>query len=78
MRDRELRSIEADPQAESAWVEHVNEVAEATLLPQADSWYMGANIPGKPRVFLPLLGFPDYIAKCEEVAANDYEGFLFS
>lgn len=78
MRERELRSVEADPQAESAWVEHVNEVAEATLLPQADSWYMGANIPGKPRVFLPLLGFPEYIAKCEEVAANDYEGFLFS
>src|SRR3954454_5607462 len=49
-------TIEATQAAEDAWVAHVNEVAEATLFPRAASWYMGANIPGKPRVFMPYLG----------------------
>ena len=78
MRQRELQLIEASPEAEEHWVEHVNAVADMTLFPGCNSWYLGANIPGKPRVFQPLLGFPDYIAKCEEVAANDYEGFMLS
>jgi cation diffusion facilitator CzcD-associated flavoprotein CzcO len=73
-----LRSIEADEGAEEAWVAHVNEVADATVYPSCNSWYIGANIPGKPRVFLPLLGYPDYVAKCAEVAANGYEGFVTS
>jgi cyclohexanone monooxygenase len=78
MRAHELRAVEADTDAENLWVEHVNEVADATLFPSSNSWYMGANVPGKPRVFLPLLGFPDYVAKCEEVVTNNYEGFVFS
>jgi len=57
-------------------VAHNQELAESTLFPTADSWYMGANIPGKPRVFLPNLDFVGpYRQKCDEVAANDYEGF---
>jgi cyclohexanone monooxygenase len=78
MRQRELHLIEACTQAEEQWVAHVNEVADMTLYPTCNSWYLGANIPGKPRVFLPLLGFPDYVAKCKEVVANDYEGFMLS
>lgn len=78
MRERELRCVEADAEAENLWVEHVNAVADMTLYPTCNSWYLGANVPGKPRVFQPLVGFPDYVAKCEEVVANDYEGFLFS
>jgi cation diffusion facilitator CzcD-associated flavoprotein CzcO len=72
------RSIEAMPQAQDAWVAHVNKVADATLYPRADSWYVGANIPGKTRVFMPLLGFPPYVEKCNEVAARGYEGFALS
>ena len=62
--------------AEDAWVAHVNEVADATLFPRRNSWYLGANIPGKPRVFMPYLGgVGAYRAHCDEVAANGYEGF---
>jgi cyclohexanone monooxygenase len=56
----------------------VNEVADGTLYPSCNSWYLGSNIPGKARVFLPLLGFPEYVEKCNEVAANGYEGFRLS
>jgi cyclohexanone monooxygenase len=69
------RRIEARRDAEDAWVAHVNEVADATLYPTCNSWYLGANIPGKPRVFMPYLGFPAYVQKCDEVAARGYEGF---
>jgi cyclohexanone monooxygenase len=68
-------TIEARPEAQEAWVEHVNAVADRTLYPRCNSWYVGANIPGKKRVFMPLLGFPAYVEKCNEVAAKDYEGF---
>ncbi|MFI7707868.1 hypothetical protein [Nonomuraea sp. NPDC049480] len=58
---------------------HVNEVAGYTLFPRADSWYMGANIPGKPRVFMPYVGGVGvYREKCGQVAADGYEGFLLS
>jgi len=67
--------IEATPAAEDAWVAHVNEVAGMTLYPSCNSWYLGANVPGKPRVFMPYLGFPPYVEKCNEVAAKGYEGF---
>ena len=68
--------IEADVQAEDAWVEHVNTVAAKTLMQGCNSWYVGANIPGKPRVFLPYVGgFPRYEARCNDVAANGYAGF---
>ncbi len=69
--------IEADAKAEAAWGEHVNEVANETLFPQASSWYMGANIPGKPRVFLPYVGgLGTYIEACEAIVADDFRGFV--
>jgi len=78
LREHGLLAIEPEQVAEDAWVEHVNEVAQSTLYPTCNSWYLGANIPGKPRVFLPLLGFPEYVAKCEDVVAKGYEGFRLS
>ena len=79
VRDRGAATIEPTREAEDAWVAHNQELAEATLFPTADTWYMGANIPGKPRVFLPNLDFVGpYRAKCDEVAANDYEGFAIA
>ena len=76
MRQAGKTVIEADPAAEDAWVEHVNEVAFRTLYPQANSWYMGANVPGKPQVFMPYIGgVGAYRAKCDAVAAAGYEGF---
>jgi len=68
-------SIEAQSDAQDAWVEHVNAVADRTLYPQCNSWYLGANVPGKTRVFMPLVGFPAYVEKCNEVVAKGYEGF---
>jgi cyclohexanone monooxygenase len=77
LRERNAQAIEADPQAEADWVAHVNEIAGATLMPLANSWYLGANIPGKPRVFMPYPGGVGvYRDKCDEVAANGYEGFV--
>jgi cyclohexanone monooxygenase len=74
-----LRAIEASVEAEDAWVEHVQEVAERTLYPRANSWYLGANVPGKPRIFMPYLGgVGAYRAKCDEVAADGYAGFVLS
>lgn len=71
-----LGVIEATHAAENDWVDHVNLVASSTLLPEANSWYMGAKIPGKPRVFMPYLGgVGGYREKCDEVAARGYEGF---
>ena len=76
MRERGVDSIEAQPEAQDQWVAHVNEVADRTLFPQANSWYVGANIPGKPRVFMPYAGgVVPYRRKCDEVAASGYEGF---
>jgi cyclohexanone monooxygenase len=68
--------IEALALAEQAWVAHTQEVAYSTLFPLADSWYVGANVPGKARVFSPYVGgVGAYRAKCDEVVANGYEGF---
>jgi cation diffusion facilitator CzcD-associated flavoprotein CzcO len=78
MGDRGLGRIEATSEAEDAWVAHVNEVADTTLYKTCNSWYLGANVPGKPRVFMPYLGFPPYVEKCNEVAAKGYEGFALS
>ena len=76
IREHGFERIEATAQAEDAWVAHVNAVADTTLYPTCNSWYMGANIPDKPRVFLPYIGgFPTYLKKCEEIVANGYEGF---
>jgi hypothetical protein len=54
--EHNIAAIEATPAAQDAWVAHVNEVANFTLFPQANSWYMGRNIPGKPHVFMPYIG----------------------
>ena len=79
LRERDVACLEATQDAEDKWVAHVNEVADNTLYPQANSWYMGANIPGKPRVFLPYIGgIPAYRAICNEVAAKGYEGFALT
>ena len=75
MRANRRRSIEATPQAQEEWVGHVNAVASGTLYPGCNSWYLGANVPGKTRVFMPLLGFPPYVERCKQVAASGYEGF---
>jgi cyclohexanone monooxygenase len=75
---RGARTIEATPEAERAWGEHCQELVAPTLFQEADTWYMGANIPGKPRVFMPYLGFVGpYRQRCDEVAEKDYEGFTF-
>ncbi|MBR0756891.1 NAD(P)/FAD-dependent oxidoreductase [Bradyrhizobium jicamae] len=79
MRANALEMMEAERAAEDKWVAHVNEVASATLYPQADSWYMGANIPGKPRIFMPYIGgVGPYRQICNEVAAKGYEGFVMA
>ena len=80
MRSRGLKGSEADVSAENRWGENVQEVANRTLFPKAtNSWYMGANIPGKPRVFMPYVsGVGPYRKICDEVAANDYDGFSFT
>ena len=80
MREHDLTRIEPTPEAVESWVAKVNAAADATLLPQAKhSWYLGANIPGKPRVFMPYAGgMAKYRKICAEVAAKDYEGFRLS
>jgi cyclohexanone monooxygenase len=79
MRGRGFSSVEAEQAAEAAWVRHNNEVADRTLYPLANSWYVGANIPGKPRVFMPYVGgVSAYKKKCDEVASNGYEGCRFN
>jgi cation diffusion facilitator CzcD-associated flavoprotein CzcO len=77
MRDRGAETIEPTEQAEDAWVAHNQELAQGTLFPTVDTWYMGANIPGKPRVFMPNLDFVGpYRQKCDAIADNGYEGFV--
>jgi cyclohexanone monooxygenase len=79
MRERDLDAMEANKDAEDNWVAHVNEVASATLYPQANSWYMGANIPGKPQIFMPYIGGVGvYRQICNDVAAKGYEGFAMT
>ena len=79
MRQRDVETAEADPQAEEQWVAHVNEVANTTLYVHANSWYLGANIPGKPRVFMPYPGgVGPYRQKCNQIAHNNYQGFILS
>jgi cyclohexanone monooxygenase len=79
MRDRGFEAMEANKDAEDNWVAHVNEVAHTTLYPQANSWYMGANIPGKPQIFMPYIGgVGAYRQICNDVAAKGYEGFAMT
>src|SRR3546814_20460364 len=70
--------IEALPEAQDEWVDYVNMVGSFTLFPTCNSWYLGANVPGKTRVSMPLLGFPLYKEKCNKVAEDGYEGFALT
>ena len=71
--------VESTEEAERAWTDHVREVGDYTLYPQADSWYMGANVPGKPRVFMAYIGgVGAYRQHCDQLAADGYPGFAFS
>ena len=77
MHDQGLETAEPDHQAEKDWDAHVQEEANKTLYMQANSWYLGANIPGKPRVFMPYSGgMGTYRKRCNEIAENGYEGFV--
>ena len=78
METKGVQRIEPDEQAVTDWVGHVNDVANSTLLPQAGhSWYLGANVPGKPRVFMPYAGgMARYRGICDGIAASGYEGFV--
>jgi cyclohexanone monooxygenase len=79
MRERCLGCIEPTREAEEQWVSHVNEIADVSLRSTCSSWYIGANVPGKPRVFMPYIGgFPVYVKTCEQVVANGYEGFALA
>ena len=79
LRERDVDIVDTDPQAEVEWVQHVNDIADQTMFMLADSWYLGANIPGKPRVFMPYAGgVGPYRERCDEIAANSYEGFVMS
>jgi cation diffusion facilitator CzcD-associated flavoprotein CzcO len=72
----DLKTIEATEEAEAAWMEHVQVMARQTVFLTCNSWYLGANIPGKPRLFMPLTGgFPAYAERCAQVTANGYDGF---
>jgi hypothetical protein len=78
LRANGINTIEPEPEAAANWVAYVNSVADLTLFPKCSSWYLGANIPGKPRVFMPLPGFAPYAEQCADVAANGYRGFALA
>jgi cyclohexanone monooxygenase len=81
LREHGYATIEATREAQDAWVERVNQVAKGTMYtaPTCNSWYLGDNIPGKVRVFLPwVAGLPAYIEECEAVVAAGYKGFELS
>ena len=78
METKARHTVEPRLDAQDEWVEHVNALASETLYMHGNSWYLGANIPGKPRVFMPYVGgVGAYRARCEEIAASDYPGFVF-
>jgi len=79
MRTNGLARIEAQRDAEEAWVAHVGSVADQSLRSTCSSWYVGANVPGKPRVYMPYIGgVPVYAQKCRDVAGAGYEGFALA
>ena len=79
MKENGLATVEADKKAQAEWVEHSNEVGMSTLYPLANSYYMGTNVPGKARAFLPYIGgVGPYRKICDDVAAQGYKGFNFS
>jgi cation diffusion facilitator CzcD-associated flavoprotein CzcO len=79
LRSHGLATIEATVAAQDDWVQHVADVGSLTLFPLADSWYMGANVPGKPQVFLPYVGgVGEFRRKCAQVAGDGYQGFTLT
>ena len=81
IRDNKLETIEPTVEAESRWVEHVNEVSVGTMFraPTCNSWYLGANIEGKPRIFMPYVGgYERYRKQCERIASEGYDGFMLA
>lgn len=79
LREHNVDRIDANGQAEASWMQHVQEIVARTLYLKANSWYLGANVPGKPQVFLPYLGgHGTYRKKCDDVAAAGYEGFVLT
>jgi cyclohexanone monooxygenase len=78
MRDQGVTRVEPEAAAQEEWVAHVNEVADLSMRATCSSWYLGSNVEGKPRVFMPYIGgFPAYARKCTEVAEAGYAGFSF-
>ncbi len=76
MQEAGVARIEAEQAAQDAWVDHVNEVADLSMRSSCESWYLGSNIEGKTRVFMPYIGgFPAYVRKCEEIVDAGYAGF---
>ncbi|MGH9009381.1 MAG: cyclohexanone monooxygenase, partial [Acidimicrobiia bacterium] len=75
LRSHGYDTIEPNAEAAEEWVAYVNAVAGVTLYTTCNSWYLGANIPGKPRVFMPLFGFAPYVDTCADIAADGYRGF---
>lgn len=69
-------TIEADKAAQSEWAERLTEMAEASIYPLANSWYVGANVPGKPRKFVSHMDYPEYLKACQQSAKAGYSGFL--
>jgi cyclohexanone monooxygenase len=79
MRDTGQVRVEAEEAAETGWVKHNYEIAKDSLVMKANSWYLGANVPGKPRVFMPYAGgLATYRKICEGIAAEGYSGFRFT
>jgi cation diffusion facilitator CzcD-associated flavoprotein CzcO len=78
LRDNGYATIEATETAQQEWSEFVNLVASFTVYPQCNSWYLGANIPDKPRVFMTMIGFPTYVERVNDVIAKGYDGFTLT
>ncbi|HEY1830490.1 MAG TPA: alpha/beta hydrolase fold domain-containing protein [Acidimicrobiales bacterium] len=79
LRSHDFETIEPTPTAEAGWGQHCDDCVSITLYTQVDSWYMGANVPGKPRVFMPYIGGVDgYRAACDDVVAQGYLGFTLA
>ena len=76
LRERGQHLIEPTKEAEEAWLRHVDEIADQTVFKSCNSWYLGSNIPGKPRVFTAYVGFPEYTAELEDIVEDDYRGFV--
>jgi len=79
MRNKGFAVIDAQNEAEEEWISHVRDVADMSLRSTCNSWYVGANIPGKPRIYMPYIGgVPVYAKKCKDVASAGYEGFALT